>query len=805
MVLTPSEDTFTGLLELAANTGSWDGADQGLINEYFGGEVGSGNEGQGGGWARLGFVYNTTALGGYIYAPAFRRFASKVNVAHFVGENKPWRDRAAAQTSSFPRSGVPGRSSDSESKSMASRWWDVYNSYYPAVKEGSADGDDSDLEVKITEKGVEIVERPKKVVADVPTFQAAWDSVGSGTVPSSRGATVDELKAMFHGSGSHKIETGRSSEGRYESLPLFGRMDLLPPVFDFVAARKVMTPPTPTQGRRDLQVSPWDATTGPPPSTVGPAGHQMRNPIDAFYTNAWDQAKDPQTEAERRRVYFNANARAQAEGRGFGYIPPEAREIHTYGHLGGEKPNEQKVKAVFPWEERSQAPSLQRRSPPPGRNSLRREVLIQKDPSVGSTTRAPPVTRRFDNYVVPSLTSAGMGDLANSNLVSRYGNVWDAVDVSTGASRASQNTEALDELERQGLCSTSVGAQSGGSSSRRRTKTQESTGTRSRPTSQYVPNNYDQYAPPQPHSGQGALAVPPSAASDCSIDDSINDEHNYPQQLGGGNGASASVGGFGEVEGSGSWASSLTDIVRLGKSAGPSASGKGASAASGSRRGIQQGGGLVPSRYGIEADDGDDESSTEETESIQSTTRASRDSAYGQLSPRLGTSTTTYGTSPPSSSAAFSPTSSSSVSGEERFLVPPSSGDSLGLTAAASSLAVPGAHTHGHGPAREGPGYSRKSQQTEHARTTITPRSPRTGGGAAFTTTTVPLPSSSPSSVSTVDRGPWLYSADPVAARTAKAAPAPAPAPAPLTGRARIRPEKKGGASNGGAGDPSLG
>ncbi|PWN21605.1 nucleotide-diphospho-sugar transferase, partial [Microstroma glucosiphilum] len=60
MVLTPSEDTFAGLLELAANTGSWDGADQGLINEYFGGEVGSGSEGQGGGWTRLGFTYNTT-------------------------------------------------------------------------------------------------------------------------------------------------------------------------------------------------------------------------------------------------------------------------------------------------------------------------------------------------------------------------------------------------------------------------------------------------------------------------------------------------------------------------------------------------------------------------------------------------------------------------------------------------------------------------------------------------------------------------------------------------------------------------
>ncbi|PWN21604.1 hypothetical protein BCV69DRAFT_282323, partial [Microstroma glucosiphilum] len=322
-------------------------------------------------------------------------------------------------------------------------------------------------------------------------------------------------------------------------------------------------------------------------------------------------------------------------------------------------------------------------------------------------------------------------------------------------------------------------------------------GTRSRPTSHYVPNNYDQYAPPQPHSGQAALAVPPSAASDCSIDDSINDDHNYPQQLGGGNGASASVGGFGEVEGSGSWASSLTDIVRLGKAAGPSGSSRGGSNASASRRGIRQGVGLVPSRYGIEADDGDDESSTEESESLQSTSRASRDSPYSQLSPRLGTSTATASTSPPSSSAAFSPSSSASASGEERFLMPPSnSGESLGLTAAASSLAVPIPH------AREGPGYSRKSQQTEHARTTMTPRSPRTGSGFS---SNVPLPSSSPSSVSTVERGPWPYGADAPAgaARTTESTTIPGPAP-PLTGRARIRPEKMGRGAAGGTGDPSM-
>ncbi|PWN27686.1 nucleotide-diphospho-sugar transferase, partial [Jaminaea rosea] len=60
MLLEPSQDTFEGLLNLAASSGTWDGADQGLINEFFGGEKGSGAEGAGGGWTRLPFTYNMT-------------------------------------------------------------------------------------------------------------------------------------------------------------------------------------------------------------------------------------------------------------------------------------------------------------------------------------------------------------------------------------------------------------------------------------------------------------------------------------------------------------------------------------------------------------------------------------------------------------------------------------------------------------------------------------------------------------------------------------------------------------------------
>jgi hypothetical protein len=65
LLLTPSEATFGALQVLAATRGTWDGADQGLLNEYFGGERGRGDEGEGGGWDRLSFGYNATPNGGY--------------------------------------------------------------------------------------------------------------------------------------------------------------------------------------------------------------------------------------------------------------------------------------------------------------------------------------------------------------------------------------------------------------------------------------------------------------------------------------------------------------------------------------------------------------------------------------------------------------------------------------------------------------------------------------------------------------------------------------------------------------------
>jgi glycogenin glucosyltransferase len=54
MVLTPSEANFDRLMAMSAERGSWDGGDQGLLNDFFG------PGGEGGEWHRLSYTYNVT-------------------------------------------------------------------------------------------------------------------------------------------------------------------------------------------------------------------------------------------------------------------------------------------------------------------------------------------------------------------------------------------------------------------------------------------------------------------------------------------------------------------------------------------------------------------------------------------------------------------------------------------------------------------------------------------------------------------------------------------------------------------------
>lgn len=487
MLLTPSQETFLGLLELAAAKGSWDGADQGLINDFFGGEVGSTHEGPGGGWTRLPFIYNTTALGGYMYAPAFRRHGNRVRIAHFIGDKKPWRTAWPPSASTASRQAQQG--------DMSAKWWDIYRSFYPVSGTSTPTGGSrsSGVKVRFTDHGVEVIDEGSSHNLNIPVYQAAWDA--SDISASSRPDAVSD----------------QVDRGRYESLPLFGRLDLLAPALmtTTTETRKRHTDghrgqDTSSAGDRNRQVT-WDATVSSPPRRSSPESHQMRNPPDTYFPNAWDGPQlsyaEAKAEAERRRQFFNPNLFVR--NRDFGYIPPEAKEIHTFGHLGGEKPDRSKISAVFPWEESStplatpQQPfdpssgSQRRLSHTPGgryfpEDDVTRQGNDRNDPSMtGSLSARVQASRRFDNYIVAAGQDASVSPVLPSsasmsgseqqqhssmpvNLVQRYTNAWDAAPsiaqvgsrIAQGRIDGTHQQERAQENQRRGVSSTRQGRRS---------------------------------------------------------------------------------------------------------------------------------------------------------------------------------------------------------------------------------------------------------------------------------------------------------------------------------------------------------
>lgn len=95
ILLHPNQDDFDKLHAMAASAATFDGADQGLLNQYFNSDpnwvVGGDSR-----WVRLPFTYNATqelltpALKGY-HASALQHFGgAAAKIVHFIGAQKPW-------------------------------------------------------------------------------------------------------------------------------------------------------------------------------------------------------------------------------------------------------------------------------------------------------------------------------------------------------------------------------------------------------------------------------------------------------------------------------------------------------------------------------------------------------------------------------------------------------------------------------------------------------------------------------------------------------------------------------------------
>ncbi|XP_076158669.1 glycogenin-2 [Alosa pseudoharengus] len=110
-VFRPSLHTHTRLLEHAAQHGSFDGGDQGLLNSFFSD------------WAvtdinkHLPFIYNLSASAFYTYLPAFHRYGYDAKIVHFLGGVKPWHCSLNPQAN---------QDSGSQLDQYVKLWWEEY-------------------------------------------------------------------------------------------------------------------------------------------------------------------------------------------------------------------------------------------------------------------------------------------------------------------------------------------------------------------------------------------------------------------------------------------------------------------------------------------------------------------------------------------------------------------------------------------------------------------------------------------------------------------------------------------------------
>lgn len=103
MVIKPDMEEYWSLHTMAVAGESFDGADQGLLNQYFEQRP----------WQRLSFTYNCTPNAEYQWEPAYKHYKGDISAVHFIGKDKPWsRDLPAGH-------GVYGE--------LLARWWAVHN------------------------------------------------------------------------------------------------------------------------------------------------------------------------------------------------------------------------------------------------------------------------------------------------------------------------------------------------------------------------------------------------------------------------------------------------------------------------------------------------------------------------------------------------------------------------------------------------------------------------------------------------------------------------------------------------------
>ncbi|KAF9814195.1 hypothetical protein IEO21_05264 [Rhodonia placenta] len=222
LVLTPGQDKFNDLTSLLLTKGTWDGGDQGLLNEWRGGD-----------WHRLSFTYNTTPTAAYTYAPAYERFGSQISAIHFIGPHKPWSSipfrapgtknagAGASAALALGKDEAP-RTQAYDFDSLVDRWYDVYDRHYRS----DAPTARAEFEVR---RYASVWDGGSDLGAELPPLEAAGTVAPPGGVLGLEDLRRIAVEGMSSFGGSVSETEQRPKEGEYHSMPLEGRVDLMRP------------------------------------------------------------------------------------------------------------------------------------------------------------------------------------------------------------------------------------------------------------------------------------------------------------------------------------------------------------------------------------------------------------------------------------------------------------------------------------------------------------------------------------------------------------------------------------------------
>jgi glycogenin glucosyltransferase len=209
MVISPDMGEYWALQTMAATGDSFDGADQGLLNQYFEHRP----------WQRLKFTYNCTPNAEYQWEPAYRHYKRDISAVHFIGKDKPW-----SSTRSRSRSGAAGVYGE-----LLSRWWQVHDRHLRKdisgtpeqqaqtgaesniVVEPEATATTTELPMSETGEAAENIDQgltEPTPIADQRKFSAPtmeWDATRSEPPSQSRPEAANFPTAQYTFSGSRQL------------------------------------------------------------------------------------------------------------------------------------------------------------------------------------------------------------------------------------------------------------------------------------------------------------------------------------------------------------------------------------------------------------------------------------------------------------------------------------------------------------------------------------------------------------------------------------------------------------------------